>query len=218
MGEMMTTSDTATDDSGAAGAADTDFAAGRSGLGRFQPDTITPTTLLLTTVAAGAAVSLALGVYSKVHTPTGDSISTFGFDSVLPMKAWFTTVAATLALAQIATALWMWGRLPGVERPAPSWAVHGHRWFGTVAFLFTLPVAYQCLWSLGFQDTSTRVLLHSLLGCAFYGAFTTKMLVLRSDRVPARTMPIVGGLLAAVLVAIWWTSAFWFFTNVGFPQ
>lgn len=168
-------------------------------------------------IAAGAAVSLAAGVYSKVHDPTGNAIATFGFPRVLPMKAWFATGAAVLAIAQVASATWMWGRLPGVTRPAPDWAVHGHRWFGTLAFLLTLPVAYHCLWALGFQDTTTRVLLHSLLGCAFYGAFTTKMLLLRSDRIPARALPIAGGLLTAILVAIWWTSSWWFFTTIGFP-
>jgi hypothetical protein len=174
--------------------------------------------VLLGAVVAGAAVSISLGVYAKTHDPTGDTIVMFGFPRMLPMKAWFATGAAALALAQIATALWMWGRLPGVSRPAPAWAVHGHRWFGTLAFLLTLPVAYHCLWALGFQDTTARVAAHSLLGTAFFGVFTTKMLVLRSDRVPARTVPIVGGLLATILVAIWWTSSFWFFTNVGFPM
>ncbi len=173
---------------------------------------------LLGAVAIGAAVSISLGVYAKTHTPTGDAIVTFGFPRVLPMKAWLTTGAATLVIAQVATAMWMWGRLPGVSRPAPPWAVHGHRWFGTCAFLLTLPVAYHCLWALGFQDTTARVFAHSLLGTAFFGVFTTKMLVLRSDRVPARTLPLVGGLLATILVAIWWTSSFWFFTNIGFPM
>ena len=156
-------------------------------------------------------------MYAKTHTPTGDTIVTFGFPRVLPMKAWLTTGATALALVQVATAMWMWGRLPGVSRPAPSWAAHGHRWFGTAAFLLTLPVAYHCLWALGFQDTTARVTAHSFLGTAFFGVFTTKMLVLRSDRVPTHTLPLVGGLLATVLVAIWWTSSFWFFTNVGFP-
>lgn len=173
---------------------------------------------LLGAAALGAAVSISLGVYAKTHTPTGDAIVTFGFPRVLPMKAWLATGAASLVIAQVATALWMWGRLPGVKRPAPAWAVHGHRWFGTVAFLLTLPVAYHCLWALGFQDTSVRVLAHSLLGTAFFGVFTTKMLVLRSDRMPARTLPLVGGLLATILVAIWWTSSFWFFTTIGFPM
>ena len=172
---------------------------------------------LLLAAAAGAAVSISVGVYGRLHEPTFDTVTTLGFPTLLAMKAWLGTGAAVLALAQAATAMWMWGRLPGVQRPAPGWAVHGHRWLGTVAFLLTLPVAYHCLWSLGFQDTNARVIAHSLLGCLFYGTFTTKMLVLRSDRVPARTLPIVGGLLTTVLVAIWWTSSWWYFTTIGFP-
>lgn len=172
---------------------------------------------LLVAAGIGAAISISLGIYGNVHTPTGDRIVSFGFPAVLPMKAWLTTGATALVIAQIASAMWMWGRLPGISRPAPSWAVHGHRWFGTAAFLITLPVAYHCLWALGFQDRTTRVLVHSILGCTFYGAFTTKMLLLRSDRIPATSLPIAGGLLATVLVAIWWTSSFWFFTTIGFP-
>ena len=120
--------------------------------------------ILLVFVAIGAAVSLSLGVYGNIHDPTGDDITTFGFPDVLSMKAWLATGVAMLALAQVATALWMWDRLPGVSSPAPRWAVHGHRWLGTVAFLVSLPVAYHCLWALGFQDTNGRVLVHSLLG------------------------------------------------------
>ena len=199
---------TATDE-GTTGEPTTDAAEGGRG--------ITGVGLLLIFVAIGAAVSLSLGVYGKVHDPTGDDITTFGFPDVLSMKAWFATGVAVLALAQVATALWMWGRLPGVSVSAPRWAVHGHRWLGTAAFLVSLPVAYHCLWALGFQDTNGRVLTHSLLGCAFYGAFTTKMLSLRSDRIPDKTLPAVGGLLTAIIVAIWWTSSWWFFTTIGFP-
>ncbi len=144
-------------------------------------------------------MALALGVYSKVHDPAGQTTYRFGFDLMLAMKAWFTTAAAVLALWQITTAAWMWGRLPGAG-DAPGWVTPIHRWSGTLAFLFTLPVAYHCLWSLGFQDTNGRVLLHSLLGVAFFGAFTTKMLALRTARLPARTLPVVGGLVSVVLV------------------
>ncbi len=177
----------------------------------------TATGYLIAIVVAGAAVSLAAGVYGNVHEPTGDDITTFGFPAVLPMKAWLTTGVLVLAFAQLGSALWMWGRLPGVSGEAPAAVAHAHRWLGTAAFIVSLPVAYHCLWSLGFQDTTTRVLVHSLLGCAFYGAFTTKMLALRSGRLPGATLPVVGGLLTAIIVAIWWTSSWWFFTTIGFP-
>jgi hypothetical protein len=171
---------------------------------------------LLMAAVAGASVAVALGTYGRVHEPTGDSIATFGFPAVLPMKAWFTTAVALLALAQLASALAMWGRLPGV-RASSAWVAPVHRWSGTVAFVVSLPVAYHCLWSLGFQDTDTRVLVHSLLGCAFYGAFATKLLALRIERLPAWALPVIGGSLVTCLTVIWLTSSLWFFTNIGFP-
>ena len=171
---------------------------------------------LLAAAAAGAAVALALGTYGRVHEPTGGSITTFGFPTVLSMKAWLATGAFVLALAQLTSALAMWGNLPGVHT-RPSWLPFVHRWSGTAAFVLTLPVAYHCLWSLGFQDTDTRVLAHSLVGCTFYGAFATKMLVLRSERLPRMTLPLVGGLLVTCLTVMWLTSSLWFFQNVGFP-
>ncbi len=172
-------------------------------------------TALLSAAAVGAAVAVALGVYGRVHTPTGEAISALGFPSVLSMKAWVTTLAATLGLAQAGSALWLYGRLP--VGPAPSWLGTAHRWTGTTAFLATLPVAYHCLWSLGFQDTTLRVLVHSILGCAFYGALVTKLLVLRSNRMPTWALPVFGGLLVSILTAIWFTSSLWFFTTIGFP-
>jgi hypothetical protein len=173
-------------------------------------------TALLICAAGGAAVALALGTYGRVHTPTGGSITTFGFPTVLSMKAWLGTAAFTLALAQLASALALWGRLPGV-RSRPPWLPVVHRWAGTAAFVVSLPVAYHCLWALGLQDTDARVLAHSLAGCAFYGAFATKLLALRSENRPAWAIPAVGGSLVVLLSALWLTSSLWFFTHVGFP-
>jgi hypothetical protein len=171
---------------------------------------------LLWAAAAGAAVSLALGTYGRVHTPTGGRITTFGFPTVLSMKAWLATGVFVLALAQLTSALAMWGHLPGVHT-APGWLKPVHRWTGTAAFVLSLPVAYHCLWSLGFQDTDSRVLVHSLVGCAFYGAFATKLLALRIEGVPRFTLPVLGGLLVTALTVMWLTSSLWFFQNVGFP-
>lgn len=184
--------------------------------GSKQSETSSGIKALLVAVAIGAAVSVALGVYGKTHAPTGKGITTFGFPAVLPMKAWFATVAAALGIGQLTSALWMWGRLPGAG-DAPKWIGPAHRWLGTTAFLFTLPVAYHCLWALGFQDFDTRVFAHSLLGCAFYGAFTTKMLVLHSKKMPGWALPVMGGTLVTLLTAVWWTSSLWFFTTKGFP-
>jgi hypothetical protein len=166
---------------------------------------------------AGAAVALALGVYGRVHEATFDPIFDLGFPSLQAMKAWLATVALAFAAFQITSALGMWGKLP-FWRPAPRWLATAHRWSGTCAFLVSLPVAYHCLWALGFQaEAGVRPLVHSLLGCAFYGAFSTKLLALRSDRLPSWGIPVVGATLVVLLTALWLTSALWFFTTVDFP-
>ena len=171
---------------------------------------------LLVAAGVGAAVSVGLGVYAKVHDPTGEQIAHYGFPTLLSMKAWLTTGVFVLAVAQAVSAAWMYGRLPRVG-PPPSWIATAHRWTGTVAFLLVLPVAYHCLWSLGWRSTDARVVVHGVLGCAFFGAFTTKLLALRIDGAPRWALPVLGSLLVAVLTGIWLTSSLWFFTNVGLP-
>lgn len=167
--------------------------------------------LLVAFILVGAAVSLALGVYGRVHTPTGRALITLGFGSLIEMKVVLTTAAAALGIVQVGTALRMYGR---IGRGRPSRAVaRTHRISGVTAVVLTLPVAFQCLWALGFGTYSTRVLLHSLLGCVFYGVFVTKMLVLRSERVPAWALPWLGGTLFTVLVGVWLTSAGWALTS-----
>jgi hypothetical protein len=173
---------------------------------------------LIVPALVGAAVAVALGVYGNAHDPSGQSILGNGlfFSATLNMKAWLATAVVLLACLQVFTALWMYGRLPLKTRP--SWLPTTHRISGTLAFLISLPVVYHCLWALGFQDTDTRVLVHSLAGCFFYGAFTAKMLWLKVDGLPGLALPLVGGAVFTSLVAIWLTSSFWFFDNFGFPS
>ena len=86
-----------------------------------------------------------------------------------------------------------------------------HRWSGRLAFAFTLPVAYHCIFKLGFQDPDARVLAHSLFGCAVYGAFAAKVTILRLHRFPMPVLPVAGGLLFATLIGVWYTSALWLY-------
>jgi hypothetical protein len=83
--------------------------------------------------------------------------------------------------------------------------------------LVSLPVAFHCLWSLGYQDYENRVLIHSLAGCVFYGAFVSKMLTLRSHRLPTWALPLFGGLVFAAIIVVWLTSALWYFRTFGLP-
>ena len=168
-------------------------------------------------VLAGAAVSVALGVYGRVHDPTGEKPYTLVFSDTINLKVWFATAAVFLAAVQVLLALRLYGKVH-VPRRSPAWLGDAHRLIGIVAFGLTLPVAYQCLWALGFQSTDTRVLVHSLLGCFFFGVFTIKVLSVRTHGLPGWLLPIVGGTVFATLVLIWLTSAIWFWREFGFPS
>jgi len=164
----------------------------------------------------GTGVAVSLGVYGRVHTAAQRPLFNLGFSSMLPMKAWLTTAAAALLAVQLVTALWMWRRLPGAGRP-PSWVAPLHRWSGTAAFVTTLPVAFHCLWSLGYVTSSARVAVHGFFGCVFYGAYAAKMLSLRLRGVPGWALPVLGGTVLGSLVMLWLTAALWFFTRSGIP-
>jgi hypothetical protein len=110
----------------------------------------------------------------------------------------------------------MWGNLPGVSR-TPAWVAPFHRWSGTTAFIVSLPVAFHCMWALGFGTGSLRVTAHCVIGCAFYGAYAAKMLALRVRGLPGWSLPVLGGTVLTCVVLLWLTAALWFFTRSGLP-
>ena len=173
-------------------------------------------TRIAVALLVGAAVALGLGVYGRVHDPTGRSLVTLFFSQSISLKVWFATFAFGLALFQLVSALWIFGKLG--KRPAPLWTRYAHRASGTLAFLLVVPVAYHCLWALGYQwETGTRVLVHGLAGCFFFGALATKVLLVRVKGMPNWGLPLVGGTLFTAVTVAWLTSSFWFFTSVEFP-
>lgn len=182
---------------------------------RSTPSAAAPTYAALA-LAAGAVVAVALGVWGSVHDPSTQTLTTLGFESVLAMKVWLAVVAGVLALAQAGTAAWMYGLL-GRSRPVPGFVGPVHRATGAAAVLVTLPVAYSCLWSLGFQTYDTRVLVHGLVGCLLYGALVTKVLVLHGRETPGWLLPAVGGTVLTCLVLIVLTSAVWYLGSQGVP-
>ena len=164
-------------------------------------------------VTLGALVSLTVGLVARHTVGSGyGSYFRLFFSDPIHLKVWFATAAAALAVVQLLLAAWIFRKLPW---PRPAWVPGAHRWTGRVAFLLTLPVAYHCIFQLGFQTYSGRVLAHSLLGSALYGAFVTKVAVVRLHRFPRWVLPAAGGLLFGLLIGLWYTSAYWFFSTVG---
>src|SRR6476620_8924470 len=156
---------------------------------------------------AGAVISLTAGLLAH-HDPRSKGYFQLFFSDPIHLKAGFATAAVVLGCFQLFTAAWIFHKLPWTK---PPWVNSVHRWSGRLAFAFTLPVAYHCIFKLGFQDPSTRVFAHSLLGCAFYGAFAAKVTIVRLHRFPRFVLPVAGGLLFAVLIGVWFTSAFWLY-------
>jgi Family of unknown function (DUF6529) len=161
-------------------------------------------------LAAFALVALTAGLLARAHPDEGGYFDLI-FSDTIHMKVWLASAAVALAVTQPVTAAWIFGRLPW---PRPRWVAPFHRWTGRVILALTLPVAYHCIFLLGFQSGSDRTLAHSLLGCAVYGAFASKVLIVRLHRFPWWVLPTAGGLLFAILIALWYTSALWFFRTV----
>ena len=147
---------------------------------------------------------------------TYTDIMTAVFSSTIAGKAWFATAAVLLACVQVLTAARIFGHLQGVVRITPPLVNRVHRWSGRLAFLCTVPVAFHCIFILGFDSSEPRTLAHSIIGSFVYGVFAVKIFFVHDHDHPRWTLPLVGGTLAAVLVTLWLTSAYWYFTEVRF--
>jgi Family of unknown function (DUF6529) len=181
---------------------------------RIQPDK--SARVLVIPALAGCLVALTLGIYGRLHSPTGVAVDVIGFSSPGTVKAWLATVAVLFAVVQVVSSLVMYGKISWIT--APPWIGTLHRWSGRIAFIFTVPVAVHCLYALGFETFNLRVIVHSIAGCLFFGTFTVKMLALTRKGLPNWVLPVVGGLAFALLTVIWFTSAFWFFSIFGFRR
>ena len=147
---------------------------------------------------------------------TYTDIVTSVFSATIAAKAWFATAVIVLAVVQVTTAARIYGRFQRFI-PLPGKVVGRiHRWTGRLAFLYTLPLAFHCIFILGFQSTDARVLFHSLLGSFVYGVFAVKMLFVRSRSYPGWLLPVASGTMFAVLVGLWGSSSLWYFTNIRF--
>ena len=160
-------------------------------------------------------VAAALYVVGRLHQPDY-TFSMFGADP-FPPKSLLATIALALAGIQILLASWIYRKLPLAPRP-PRRVPVAHRVTGFVLFAVTVPVAVHCLIAYGVQLTSARVAIHSIAGCFFYGAFTAKVVLVHSRRLPGWALPVAGGTLAVVIGVLWYTSALWYYNGYQLPH
>jgi hypothetical protein len=172
--------------------------------------------LLVVPALVGCLVALTLGIYGREHAPTGVAVDIVGFSSPGTVKAWLATIAVIAAVIQVGSSLVMYGKVRWFG--SPSWIGALHRWSGRTAFIACVLAAVHCLYALGFETFNARVFAHSIAGCLFFGVFTAKMLALTKRGMPGWVLPVLGGVAFALLVLIWFTSAFWFFSVFGFRR
>jgi hypothetical protein len=147
---------------------------------------------------------------------TYEDIVTSVFSSTIAAKAWLATGAGILALVQVTTGARIFGKIARFVPVGPPTVNRIHRWSGRLAVLLTLPVAFHCIFILGFRSTDARVLAHSILGSLVYGFVAVKVFFVHDRDHPRVTLPIAGSVVFATLAALWTTSALWYFTNVQF--
>src|SRR5438067_6200118 len=151
---------------------------------------------------AFALFALTAGLLAR-HEPRSKGYFRLFFSDPVHLKAGFATAAALLACFQLFSAAWIFRKLPWHK---PAWVNPAHRWSGRLAFVCTLPVAYHCIFKLGFRTTDGRVVAHSLLGCCVYGAYASKVTIVRLHRFPTPVQPIAVGLHVSAHVAHLFTT------------
>ncbi|MCU1647738.1 MAG: hypothetical protein JWN03_8013 [Nocardia sp.] len=163
----------------------------------------------------GAAIAVTLGVLGTHFGPVPRPLPTWGFSAPQTFKAYLSSLVLMLIIAQLFTAVWIYRWRAG------RWVHRYHRIAGALTFTASLPVGYYCLYSFGFHldaGIPPRILVHSIAGTAFYGAFAAKMLALRLRNAPAWLVPVLGGLVFGTFVLAWAAAALWWFHTVGFSR
>jgi Family of unknown function (DUF6529) len=164
-----------------------------------------------------ALVSLTVGAFASqtVKPIVKPAYFQLFFSSVIVMKVWLTTAVVILAVLQVITAT----RIYHLLRFPPEGRFYNfmHRTTGFLAIGLSLPVAYHCIFLLGYASVSdTRTLIHAILGTFVYGVFVAKVfIVVFPSRFRGWALPILGSLLFTILLGLWLTSALWFFSNVS---
>jgi hypothetical protein len=168
----------------------------------------------------GLAVTATLYFVGRaiVNTSSYSTVGLFGQTGVgvLSLKSLLATVALGLGIVQVLLGLWMYRKLP-IKAVAPKRTGLTHRIIGGVAFVVTLPVAIHCAIAYGVKLTDPRIMVHSIAGCFLYGAFVAKVLLVQSKRLPGWTLPVAGGILAVLLIVLWYTSGLYYYNGYSVP-
>ena len=179
---------------------------------------VLPRPAVFAPLLAGAGVAVALGVYGQVHDPTGRGLYTVFFIETARLKSWLATAAASGAATQLGIAALLWRRVG--RRPSPRLGAKSaaHRRVPARPLIAAGPAGDHSPWGFGFQAHSAGTMLHSLAGCAFFGAYAAGAVSADRPGLPGAsrlTVLAAGAAVFTTMTAVWWTGARWYFTNVS---
>jgi Family of unknown function (DUF6529) len=174
---------------------------------------------LVTPLLALAAITVAIYAVGRSITPDYSGTVLFGKTATdtLPLKSTLASTVLGLAVFQLLSATWIYGRLP-LLGSRPDWLPSLHRLAGTAAILVSLPIAYHCMRAYGVQTFDTRIAVHSIAGAFLYGAVAAKITIVRSRRLPGWALPLAGGALVTLVAVLWYTSALWYYNGFSLPS
>jgi Family of unknown function (DUF6529) len=122
--------------------------------------------------------------------------------NVAEVKVVLASVAAALAVYQLALAAVAYGRLRPrlLDSAVASWV---HRASGDAILLLVATTAIACVSYYGFEDGG----LHAVAACALLALLALKVVAVRLGGQLSRLLPLLGLSLFAALAVTWLTSA-----------
>ena len=116
-----------------------------------------------------------------------------------------------LSAAAVSAALYAVGRLH-----SPNYTVSLFGQTGLAAVTLKSLLANVML-GLASLQVMLALWMYGKLPLAGSGAFTAKVLLVHSRRLPGWALPAAGGTLALVVVVLWYTSALWYYNGYQLP-
>lgn len=155
-----------------------------------------------------AIVAMTIGLVARAMREPYQAADLHAFVSdPFRTRVCLSTVAVLLAMGQLLSA----SRIRQVLRLPPEGRLSGlvRRRSGRAAVLVTLPVAYHCIFLLGFGIYEGRTYAYSLLGSLVYGTVLGKVFLVRSSGFRGWALPVAWGALFSILLGLWFLSSFW---------
>ena len=172
------------------------------------PDWLTDLVLVVTGVFAIWGVGLAILTAFGILQP---GFAGLGFKTL--MKVIGATIVAVLAMSQFYTMHAVMGHLPR-GRFKIKQLMRAHRYGGRIAILLAALVAVFCIVDIGAPNQPLRVVVHVVAGCTAFTALAVKFTLIRFRPALAYDLaPNLGGIAAVAFIAIWLTSALFYFTG-----